>query len=112
LPARRASPALLAELARGTWPGNVRELRNGAERFALGLEQTTLGPETDDSPAPLADQMATHERKILVDALIRHKGALKPVYKALGLSRKALYDKLQKYGIDKAHFQTDDSDPE
>jgi len=42
---------------------------------------------------------------LLVDALIRHRGALKPVYESLGLSRKALYDKLMRHGIDKAQFQ-------
>lgn len=105
LPARQAGPEFLAELARADWPGNVRELRNVAERVALGLGQM---PATDDagaSPLSLAAQMAAAERKILVDALIRHKGALKPVYESLGLSRKALYDKLVRHGIDKAHFQ-------
>jgi two-component system, NtrC family, C4-dicarboxylate transport response regulator DctD len=109
LPARRASPALLAELARGTWPGNVRELRNVAERFALGLDQSALAPDPGDATPLLADQMAAFERKILIDALIRHKGALKPVYESLGLSRKALYDKLVRYRIDKAHFQGDET---
>ncbi len=109
LPTRRASPALLAELARGTWPGNVRELRNVAERFALGLDQSALAPDPGDATPLLADQMAAYERKILIDALIRHKGALKPVYESLGLSRKALYDKLVKYRIDKAHFQGDEN---
>ena len=30
-----------------------------------------------------------------------HGGALKPVYKTLGISRKTLYEKMQKYGLDK-----------
>ena len=105
LPARRVGPEVLAELASADWPGNVRELRNVAERFALGLVQTpAASPETGSAPR-LAEQMAAQERKILVDALIRHKGALKPVYESLGLSRKALYDKLMRHGIDKTHFQ-------
>jgi len=119
MPARSVSPALLAELARRDWPGNVRELRNAAERVALGVplaDHTTPGsmaaPDTS-----LADMMADHERKLLVDALIRHRGALRPVYESLGLSRKTLYDKLVRYGIDKSHFQlaqgdADEVDPE
>ena len=106
LPARSVRPEFLAELARADWPGNVRELRNMAERYALGLERDQQ--KNDDSPADtrsLAEQIAAHERKLLVDALIRYKGALKPVYESMGLSRKALYDKLVKHGIDKAHFQ-------
>ena len=31
-------------------------------------------------------------------------GALKPVYEALGLSRKTLYEKMQKLGIDKSQY--------
>lgn len=110
LPPRQASPELLAELARLDWPGNVRELRNAAERHALGLsaDQTDPSAETTGGGAAptgkLAEQMAAYERKVLVDALIRHRGALKPVYETLGLSRKALYDKLVRHGIDKSHF--------
>ena len=114
MPARTAGPALLAELARRDWPGNVRELRNAAERFALGVplaDHTT--PDSRAAPdTSLADMMADHERKLLVDALIRHRGALRPVYESLGLSRKTLYDKLVRYGIDKAHFQLGQADPD
>jgi len=98
------NPAFLAELTRAPWPGNVRELRNAAERVVLRLEQATDVTSGPSSAQTLAEQMAAHERKLLVDALIRHNGALKPVYETLGLSRKALYDKLVKYGIDKAQF--------
>lgn len=104
LPARTASPALLAELSRNDWPGNVRELRNAAERFALGVQMPDAPLAARENSGKLAEMMAAHERKLLVDALIRHQGALRPVYEALGLSRKALYDKLVRHGIDKGHF--------
>lgn len=104
LPVPQVSPAFLAELTRAQWPGNVRELRNTAERVVLRLERVAeVVPEALGARS-LAEQMAAHERKLLVDALIRHNGTLKPVYENLGLSRKALYDKLVKYGIDKAQF--------
>jgi two-component system, NtrC family, C4-dicarboxylate transport response regulator DctD len=113
LPPRQASPALLAELARTEWPGNVRELRNAAERFALGLGagagSTPMAAQ--ERAEKLADLMAAHERKLLVDALIRHRGALKPVYESFGLSRKALYDKLVRHDLDKTDFQTDPPAP-
>lgn len=100
----QVNPAFLAELARASWPGNVRELRNAAERVVLRLEQASDITTGMNDAQTLAEQMAAHERKLLVDALIRHHGTLKPVYEGLGLSRKALYDKLVKYGIDKAQF--------
>ena len=106
LPVPQVSPATLAELARAPWPGNVRELRNAAERVVLRLDAApeVAGGRTETQT--LAQQMAAHERKLLVDALIRHHGALKPVYESMGLSRKALYDKLVKHGLDKTQFQT------
>ena len=110
LPARTVSPEFLAELARADWPGNVRELRNVAERHALGLERDQQNEDATTQTRSLAEQIAAHERKLLVDALIRHKGVLKPVYESMGLSRKALYDKLVKHGIDKAHFHTPHKD--
>lgn len=110
---RRMSVEFLAEIARMPWPGNVRELRNMAERVALGLEREGGLSATDaEADLSLSEQMAVQERKILVNALIRHNGALKPVYESLGLSRKALYDKLVRHGIDKAHFHGASDGPE
>lgn len=99
-------PALLANIAAREWPGNVRELRNAADRFALGL-----GLQTDDekTPAPqrLADRVAAFERREIEAVLAANGGSLKPVYEALGLSRKSLYEKIQKLGIDKTAFILD-----
>lgn len=103
-PEQAATPALLAETARRDWPGNVRELRNAAERCALGLTDLPDPKTTPRAGATLARQVAEAERALLVDALIRHRGRLRAVYESLGLSRKTLYDKLQRHGLDKADF--------
>lgn len=96
-------PALLAALGGRVWPGNVRELRNAADRFALGLG---LDPVQEAAPPPqrLADRVAAFERREIEAALAAHGGTLKPVYESLGLSRKSLYEKIQKLGIDRAAF--------
>ncbi len=103
-----APPALLAQLGARDWPGNVRELRNAADRLALGL-----GLDGADSggvtPDRLSDRVAAFERREIEAALAAHGGRLRPVYESLGLSRKTLYEKMQKLGIDKSLF-TDDSD--
>lgn len=109
LMARRPNPAMLAQLSALDWHGNVRELRNVAERHALGVAELDTQA-VDPGTGRLSDMMAAHERKLLVDALIRNRGALKPVYESLGLSRKALYDKLTRHGIDKTQFQDTPSD--
>lgn len=108
-PQRKVSPAFLAEIAVADWPGNVRELRNLAERMALGLQRANEAGALTVQERSLPELMAAHERKILVDALIRHNGTLRPVYEELGLSRKTLYDKLLKHGIEKGLFQLSES---
>ncbi|MCX2724709.1 sigma-54-dependent transcriptional regulator [Roseibium salinum] len=81
------------------WPGNVRELRNIADRFVLGLEQVSR-PEAG-SGSSLFDQVASYERALIAAELKRNGGAIRPTYENLGLSRKALYEKMRKYGLGK-----------
>lgn len=104
--ARPPAPATLAALMRRDWPGNVRELRNMAERVALGLgldDAADPGPET--AGGRLADRVAAFEKAEIERALAAHGGALKPVYESLGLSRKTLYEKMVKLGIDKSRWR-------
>ncbi len=97
---------VLAAMATQDWPGNVRELRNAADRFVLGLDPTAT-PATDDTPQTLAQKMAAHEKALILAALTAQDGSLKQTYEALGLSRKALYEKMQKHGLSKADADTD-----
>ena len=95
------SPTGIAQLAARSWPGNVRELRNAADRFALGLGE---GLVPDEPPGRLAERVAEFERREIEATLAAHRGNLKPVYESLGLSRKTLWEKMQKHGLDKAQF--------
>ncbi len=90
---------VLAQMATRDWPGNVRELRNAADRFVLGLEPAIAA--SAQSASSLADQIAAHEKSLILAALTSQNGSLKQTYEALGLSRKALYEKMQKHGITK-----------
>ena len=97
------SAKVLSHLSTRDWPGNVRELRNAADRFVLGLDPLVSVP--GDAPnATLAEAIATHEKALIFAALTAHGGRLKPTYESLGLSRKALYEKMQRHGISKADF--------
>ena len=91
-------PVLEADLMAYDWPGNVRELRNVAERFVLGLWK---GFDNSDGEVAgsLSDQLSEYERRIIKRTLAEHGGKMKPTYEALGLSRKGLYDKIQRLGI-------------
>jgi len=87
---------LLDDLTARDWPGNVRELRNVAERFVFRLADTF-----SDAPDPhtLSERVGRYEKALIAAAISANGGRLKETYEALGLSRKALYDKMQKYGL-------------
>ncbi|HEV7435130.1 MAG TPA: sigma-54 dependent transcriptional regulator [Pseudorhizobium sp.] len=96
-------PDVLSAVGQKDWPGNVRELRNAADRMVLGLEVAPGEPHVSggDGGSRLAEKVASFEKTIIAGAIAAHGGALRPVYEALGISRKTLYEKMQKYGLDK-----------
>ena len=87
----------LNALAARDWPGNVRELRNTAERYVLRL------PDSFGSSVyvegTLFEKVAAYEKALIAATISANRGSLKATYEALGLSRKTLYDKMQRYGL-------------
>lgn len=100
VPDRIPPPELLADLAARDWPGNVRQLRNAAERYVLGLDWMT-NAQPEDGPH-LAQRVASFERSVIAGAIAAHDGHLRRVYESLGISRKTLYEKMQKHGLARA----------
>ncbi|GAK70644.1 putative two-component response regulator [Agrobacterium rubi TR3 = NBRC 13261] len=94
---------IVSTLAMQEWPGNVRELRNAADRLVLGLDGSAAdGAQTaSESAASLSDKVAEFEKSVLARAIALHKGNLKAVYETLGISRKTLYEKMQKHALTK-----------
>lgn len=106
---RLPHPALLTELSAHDWPGNVRELRNAAERHVLGLDG--IEGAADALLPRLADRVAEFERSVIAAAIAAHGGHLKAVYESFGISRKTLYEKMQKHGLDR-RLTTDGTEAE
>ena len=88
------------------WPGNVRELAHAIERATLLTEgalvraaDLAFGPV--GGAAPQLDQMSLEdvERLLISKALERYGGNVSLAAQALGLSRSALYRRLQRYGL-------------
>lgn len=103
VPARPVEAATLSELMRRPWPGNVRELRNAAERHVLGLEDEAE-PVSSAAPADglsLEAMMDIAERHAIAQALARHGGRVGQSAEALGISRKTLYLKMRKHGLER-----------
>jgi len=100
--------SFLSSLGEREWPGNVRQLRNAADRFVLGLDAVDdIVPGSASETQSLSVRMAEHEKKLISAELATHKGVLRDTYKALGLSRKSLYEKMQKHGLDRYSFKED-----
>lgn len=99
---------ILATVANRNWPGNVRELRNAADRFALELglaDGIGTEPATKGS---LSDRIADYEKNLIAAELSVNNGRLKETYENLGLSRKSLYEKMQKHGLSRETFGSKD----
>jgi len=93
-----AQQALLAH----PWPGNVRELRNAVQRAALlsgkHIEAAALGlpPAASTTPVNAGNEP---DRAAIEAAMQRAGGVLAQAAAELGLSRQALYRRLERFGI-------------
>jgi len=97
--------AIKALLAHG-WPGNVRELDHAVERAVLMAQGGTiraadLGLRSGRDGPPRLEEMSLEDVEALLikKALARFSGNVSHAANALGLSRSALYRRLQRYGL-------------
>lgn len=113
----RATPALTPAAKHALhaypWPGNIRELKNALERASLMSDGRTIAHDIlFDRPAPalnaqqdvagtLRDYLAECERDFIVRALGACKWQIQDCADSLGISRKNLWEKMRKLGIDK-----------
>jgi len=100
-------PSVLAALSQQDWPGNVREMRNVAERFVLGLGIDEIS--ATSTGKGLAEQVEQFEKAAIAATLSAHDGNLKESYESLRISRKSLYEKMQKYVLRREDFASGDS---
>jgi DNA-binding NtrC family response regulator len=86
------------------WPGNVRELEHVVERAVLMSPGTTIGRSALGLQPPAEgriDEMSIEDVEALLirKALVRFDGNVSKAAEALGLSRGALYRRMQRYGL-------------
>ncbi len=98
--ARLSEPARKALLLHD-WPGNVRELKNAIERAVLLCGDAPIAVEHLALPSPRSLPAATDEpdRASIEEVLARHGGVVAQAASELGLSRQALYRRMDKLGM-------------
>ncbi len=93
--------------------GNVRELKNLVERtllladkkkleiadFEKAMEESMNKPKANYIPDPGTMKLEEVEKEMIVKAIEKYRNNLSKVAKSLGLSRGALYRRMEKYGI-------------
>jgi DNA-binding NtrC family response regulator len=105
---RGFEPEAMRALLAYAWPGNVRELSHTVERAVLLARGDAIAehdlnlraPQPGEAGALEEMPLEEVERHIIRKALERHGGNVSHAAEALGVSRSALYRRLQKYGLE------------
>ncbi|MBU0946916.1 MAG: sigma-54 dependent transcriptional regulator [Proteobacteria bacterium] len=105
----------IRSLQQEEWPGNVRELKNYVRRLCIFGSQASQEDISQNSEQlieqgikqnlQLKSLLEEVEKKYLIEILSKNQGQITPTYQDLGISRKSLYDKVNKYDIDLASFR-------
>lgn len=106
-PIQGFEPAAMQQMLQYSWPGNVRELDHTIERALLmtrgdRIEAADLGLHMQrNGGTQILDEMSleTVEAILIRKALARANGNVSHAADALGLSRGALYRRIEKYGL-------------
>lgn len=98
--------SLIQQLRQYEWPGNIRELQHAMERAVILSQGKMLMPKDVFVKNPVQDQalntgynLEEMERNIITQAMKKCNGNITEAAKELGLSRAALYRRLEKYNI-------------
>ncbi len=107
-PQKSLSSATREKLISYRWPGNVRELRHATERAVIMSEQESLMPddffltvrhENSDTESEGNLELEEMEKQMIRKALVKNEFNISKTAKELGLSRSALYRRMEKFSI-------------
>jgi transcriptional regulator with PAS, ATPase and Fis domain len=105
LPEKRVSDNALKALADYDWPGNIRELSHTLERAVILADDETLNVEDFElrtsraAPDAVSLNLEENERRLVATALERSEGNISHAAEALGITRAALYRRIEKFGL-------------
>ncbi|MDE5490818.1 sigma-54-dependent transcriptional regulator [Elizabethkingia meningoseptica] len=95
----------IQELQEYYWPGNIRELEHTIERSVIlsdhGMLQLSLPKPMEENLQEIPDVLNIEEMEeiLIKKALKKHQGNISLAAEDLGLSRAALYRRMEKFGI-------------
>lgn len=104
-PERSIDGKALEALASHAWPGNVRELSHTVERAVLlGEGDVLTADDFSFTSAPAGPQAQTlnledNERQLVETAIAKARGNISHAAKTLGITRAALYRRIEKFGL-------------
>lgn len=83
------------------WPGNVRELKNCIQRYAIlgSLPEDIRESAHNRDSSPAGSSLHANERELVEKALQDEKGNITRAAARLEIGRKALYNRIRKYGL-------------
>lgn len=89
------------------WPGNVRELQHVIERAVIVTQNTTLSEDdfvvrkTSNTNNPLVETyyLEDLEKQLIIKTLKKHNGNITDASKEMGISRQALYRRIEKFNL-------------
>jgi len=118
IPVPNVPEAELASLLRYPWPGNVRELKHAIERMVITARDGVAGPFQSEEEfgasrllslpptgGRLRDALERIEKGEIETALHEARGEVTTASEVLGISRRALYERMKKYGLLKEDFR-------
>ncbi len=122
-------PQVYSILTKYTWPGNIRELENTIERAVNITEDNQILPEhlpesiLQSISSPMPSQEAAYAAQatyagapstlnlkstgynLIISSLDQSQGNVKKAAELLGISRRTLYRKMEKYNIDYKNYR-------
>jgi len=99
------SPAAMAELREHPWPGNVRELSHTIERAIILSDADELDADnfqlgsTLDLGEVASLNLEENERRMVTRAIEQAQGNISHAAESLGITRAALYRRIEKFGL-------------
>ncbi len=93
----------LDEIRNYSFPGNIRELEHGIEREIILADSNKIklrwNPVTSENATLKSLNLEEMEEKLIKNALKKFQGNISAAANALGLSRAALYRRMEKFGL-------------